>query len=301
MTATLELARFDLMPPPTVIALLARRSAQLQMMPDVAFEAMQFAKNPNCSIAQYAAIVERDLKLTVDILRIANSTLYSPPIPIVNLHQAVVRLGLRECQNLIFASCIRSLMRRISLDEEQIRIVLWQHSFTTGLVATHLNRLFHFGFEGEEFTAGLIHDLGRTLMAAVDCTQFSEIDGLEFDETPDQLLVERAVAGTDHCRLGAWYAVQQQLPRQLAEVMLWHHNPVMASEAKQLTAVIAVADHMANHLQRTRSPVDYEHEKNPFAPVLAQFFDVNFEHQFARTAKVILESAHRDSLAMTQF
>ena len=37
------------MPPPTVIALLARRSAQLPIMPDVAFEAVQLAKNPNCS------------------------------------------------------------------------------------------------------------------------------------------------------------------------------------------------------------------------------------------------------------
>ena len=83
--------------------------------------------------------------------------------------------------------------------------------------------------------------------------------------------------------------------------MLWHYNPATASEAKQLTAIIAVADHLANHLQQTPSPDDYEPEKNPFVRVLAQLFDVKFENQFAHMAKVILESAHRDLLAMTQF
>ena len=301
MSATLELARFDLLPPPTVIALLARRSSQLQMMPDVAFDAMQLSKNPNCSIGQYSAIVERDIKLTVDILKIANSALYSPPTPISNLHQAVVRLGLRECQNLIFSSCIRSLMHRISLDEEMIRVILWQHSFTTGLIATHLNRTFHFGFEGEEFTAGLIHDLGRTLLAVVDCAQFTEVDSLDFDESPNQLFLERTVTGTDHCRLGAWYAIQQQLPRQMAEVMLWHHNPAMASESQHLTALVAVADHMANHLQRTQQSAGYDPQKNPFVSVLAQFCDLKFEKQFAHMATNIMDAAYRDAETMARF
>ena len=39
-------------------------------------------------------------------------------------------------------------------------------------------------------------------MASVDCTQFSEIDALDFDEAPNQSFLERAVTGTDHCRLG---------------------------------------------------------------------------------------------------
>ena len=299
MIAALESAPQDLLPPPTVVARLARRENQLQMLPAVAVDAMQLAKKPDCSISQYATLIERDAKLTVDILKIANSVVYCPPIPIVSLHQAVVRLGLRECQNLIFTACISSLMRRISLDQELIRIVLWQHSFKTALLAMSLNHTFRFGFEGEEFTAGLVHDLGRTLLAVVDCDQFSVVDSLDFDESREQVVREGIVVGTDHCRLGAWYAIQQQLPPQIAEVILWHHQPEMALENPRLTALVSVADHMANHLQRFNESVGYDPASNPYLPTLAKFADPQFEKQFRKMAEPLMDLAQRDSLSMT--
>src|SRR5262249_1369736 len=152
-----------------------------------------------------------DLKLTIDILKITNSVVYCPPTPIVSLHQAVVRLGLRECQNVILAACIKALMQRISLNQEQVRVTLWQHSFHTALLASYLNDTFRFGFEGEEFTAGLIHDFGRTLLAVVDYDHFLSVDPMDFEESASQLFRERVAIGTDHCRLGAWYAIQQRL------------------------------------------------------------------------------------------
>jgi HD-like signal output (HDOD) protein len=300
MLATLEPTDLALVPPPGLVARLAKHADQLRMLPAVATEALELAKNPECSISEFAAVVERDVKLAADMLKIANSALYSPPKPIMNLHRAVLRLGFRECQYLIMTASITSLMNRISLKQQWIRGVLWRHSFNTALLAIHLNRSFHLGFQGEEFTAGLMHDFGRTLMAVAVPEQFEQIDPMDFDESPHILKFEHELIGTDHCRLGAWYAVQQELPDPLPEVLLRHHHPELAREGQKLTALIAVADHMANHLQRFEKSAGYEPAANPFWPILAKFADSHFERHFIETAPALMEEAQRDAENLMQ-
>ena len=300
MLATLDAIDRDLSPPPALAARLARRADQLRMLPAVAMEALEIAKDPECSIAEFAAVVERDVKLATDMLKIANSALYSPTTPVVNLHRTVVRLGFRECQYLIMAASIASLMNRMTMEQEWIRGVLWRHSFNTALLGVHLNRTFHLGFQGEEFTAGLMHDFGRTLLAVVVPEQFQEIDPMEFEESLDTLAHEQSVIGTDHCRLGAWYAIQQQLPIPLPEVILLHHQPELAEEGRRLTTLIAVADHMANHLQRFEEAEGYDAAANPFMPNLAEFGDSHFERHFVESAAALMEEAQRDAENLMQ-
>jgi HD-like signal output (HDOD) protein len=300
MQAIFEETNQRLSPPPALAANLRKQADQLRMLPAVALDALDLAKNPDCSIAEFAAVVERDIKLATDILKIANSSLYSPTTPIVNLHRAVVRLGFQECHSLILTASLSSLMNRISLQEEWIRGVLWRHSFNTALLAIHLNRAFHLGFQGEEFTAGLIHDFGRTLMAVAAPEQFQEIDPMDFDESPELLAREQALIGIDHCRLGAWYALQQELPAPLAEVILLHHQPEQAGHGRRLTALIATADHMANHLQRFDEAKDYDAATNPFWSLLSEDAEPHFARHFVEIAPELMEAAQRDADQLMQ-
>ena len=298
MTATLADTELDLTPPPDIVALVSKRAHKLRMLPAVATEALELAKNPACTISEFATVVERDVKLATDMLKIANSALYCPRSPILNLHRAVVRLGFRECQYLIMTASVSSLMNRLPLEQEWIREVHSRHAFNTALLAVHLNRMFHFGFTGEEFTAGLMHDFGRILIALIAPERYQAIDPMSFVESPEMLEHERALIGTDHCRLGAWYATQQRLPMPLPEVILHHHQPELADEGRKLTTLIAVADHMANHLQRHEEAAGYEANSNPFWPDLSVHADPHVEQHFEELAPVLMEVAQRDAESM---
>lgn len=300
MTAADETASVDFTPPPEITALLSKRAHKLRMLPAIATEALELAKNPDCTISQFAAVVERDVKLASDMLKIANSALYCPASPILNLHRAVVRLGFRECQYLIMTASIASLMNRLPLEQEWIREVHTRHSFNTALLAVHLNRMLQFGFQGEEFTAGLMHDFGRILIAIVAPDRFQEIDPMGFEESPETLERERALIGTDHCRLGAWYAKQQKLPSALSDVILNHHQPELAEEGKVLATLIATADHMANHLQRFEEADGYDPQSNPFWPDLSEHADPRVEKHFFELAPALMEVAQHDAESLLQ-
>lgn len=284
--------------PSYLLERLAKRSNQLRMLPVVASEAIEIANKPNSTIAEFAVVVERDLKLATDMLKIANSTIYNPSTPITNLHRAVIRLGFRECKFLIMAASAAGLMNRISMEQEWVRAVLWRHSFYTALLSIHLNRTFKLGFQGEEFTAGLLHDFGRTLLAIAVPHRFHKVDPMEFDESCAIQEHEQSVIGTDHCQIGAWYALQQQLPSPLPELILCHHRPELAQDGRRLTALVSVADHMANHLHLFGTPDGYLPSSNPYWPILAEFADSRFERTFKEAVPVSMQNAQRDVAAL---
>lgn len=298
MIATAPVADVSLKPPAEIVAALKRRVGNLQMLPAVAQEALQLVKNPNCSINQFTSVVKRDVKLTADILKIANSALYCPVAPILDLNRCVMRIGFRECQYLILNASISSLMNRVTMSQEWVREALWRHSFITALLATRLNRTLHLGFQGEEFTAGLLHDFGRILFAMIVPESFLKFDPVDFDESPELLDREFDATGADHCRLAAWFTHGNQIPAPIPSVILHHHQPELAEKHPQLTALIAVADQLANDWQRLGDQMFEDFTPPSALTLLSNNVTDEFLNGFAALAPTLLNDARRDAEAM---
>lgn len=281
-------------PPEELRTRLLNQTAGWQMLPDIAVKALSMARDPNCSIKEFSMVIETDPKLATEILRITNSAFYAARSPILNLKQAVARLGFAHCRNVILAASLGSAMRRIPLAEAWMQLVLWRHAVMTGVIAVALNKQFGLGFIGEEFTAGLIHDVGRSLLGVIAPNHFSAADPLDFEESAGFLNREREVFRTDHCELGAWFISHNKLPEPLVEVVGWHHAPERAGEHRKLVATTAVADHMANYMQRQGTADGYQPEENPALPIL-------FENsggplvEFCQAAPAIMSQAMREA------
>jgi HD-like signal output (HDOD) protein len=237
-------------------------------LPVAATRAMIVAKNPDSSLAELSAIIERDPALAADVLKLANSALFRRGSGDSNLHQAVVRLGMRECQNLILAVGMRSLFRSVPPARQEAFEALWQHSFLTACLCRRLDQALGLNLKGDEFASGLAHDIGRVVLALGSPEHAAAADPLDFDEGPEILLREHAVLGTDHCHFGAWFANMNNLPGALISAVQFHHTPESAQHHRPLVALVAVADHMANYYQRQQQVEGYEAAANPSWPVL---------------------------------
>ena len=262
----------------------------LFVLPAVATEAMQLAQDVNCSLSDFACLIEKDVKLTTSILTLSNSVLYSPTQPVSSVHQAIVRLGLQQVRNLIMSACAKGLVQSVSLKQEWIRDLLWSHSFTTATACMYMNRAFALGFYGEEFTAGLLHDFGRTALAVVAEDDFRDADPLDFIEADGFLERERQVFGTDHCEFGAWLAEEMKLPEQLVEAIRWHHDPKNELvENKKLVLLVAAADHVANHIQRFDEAADYVPQDNAAIQELSKQFGSGISENFLTISDKLIE------------
>lgn len=234
----------------------------LVMLPAVAVEAMDMANDPDCSVSEFVSVIEKDAGLVTDILSLSNSSIYGASFEIKSVQQAVVTIGSAQCQNLIISSSIKSLNRKLPPSVEWARDVLWQHSVHVATISRYLNRTLKLGFDGEEFSGAMIHDVGRLLLAATAPDIFDTVDRLTFCESDSTVEMERRMIGTDHCEIGGWFAESSKLPEPLVDVIRHHHEPWNAETHSRLVYLIAAADHIANHLLHNDSPDDYLMEGN---------------------------------------
>lgn len=260
------------------------------MLPSVANEALAMAQDSECRADEFAQVVERDPNLVTDLLTLANSAVFSCGRSVATVQQAVVRLGLRQCRNLILNTCISSAMKNLPLQQAWVRELVWEHSYRTATACTHLNRQLRLGFQGEEFTAGLLHDFGRLLLAIVAPDTFAEADPLEFEEDAELLERERQLIGTDHTAFGAWFADHNGLPPALAAAIRYHHGGSEPDHPDaKLIALTIVGDDMANHLQRVGEAAGYEPEKNPGILALSDCVTGDLAARFIGQASQIME------------
>jgi HD-like signal output (HDOD) protein len=231
-------------------------------LPDTATRAMALANDPDANFADLARLIEADTAIATGLLRVANSALYTGGAPAVKLHKAVVRLGMFQCKNLIVAIGMKSLFRKMTPKAREQCEALWHHGYVTGFLCGQINRSFRLGFDGEEFSAGLLHDLGRILLvlADADCAARSEV--MDFSEDGDKLERERIAIGVDHAALGGWFGEHSKLPDTLIQTMRLHHELDLTADVHKLVALVASADHMANHLQRGEEITAYNPEGN---------------------------------------
>ena len=128
-----------------------------------------------------------------------------------------------------------------------------RHSLFVAILASALDKSLSLGFAGEEFTAGIMHDIGRIIVCGKIPEQFLRFDPLTFEESSDLLAREQLILGIDHCRIGALFATKNNFSLSTTRAILNHHHPEKEEDCPKLVALIACADDLANHIQNDRN------------------------------------------------
>ena len=156
-------------------ALVLRRIANddlvLPAMPMVGVKALQVLRSPNGSLHSAAQVLENDPLLSARILRIANSAAYATRESAISVTQAVARLGTRTMESVLVEASAQGVFASKNREINAACQRLWEHSLATGLLARDLAILV-FGLAGQDFSqaaflAGLLHDIGKPVLAAV--------------------------------------------------------------------------------------------------------------------------------------
>ncbi len=201
------------------------------------------------SSADTIQIIECDISLTAQILKIVNSASYGLNKPIETLAQAVIFLGEGELFRLAVQACAGSVLKNALPFYESEPGVLWAHSLKTGLAAKYLAPLVKESINAEiAFTGGILAEIGKLVIGQFLMTRQEEIyDFLNKDESFDNfLLLERKFLGTDHCQVGGELAIHWKLPEVLCQCIANHHSPRLAKdEFKSHAYIVHISDMVA--------------------------------------------------------
>jgi len=148
--------------------------------------------------------------------------------------------------------------------------------------------------QGEEYAAGLIHDVGRLLLRLAEPAKAALADPMDFQESMDLIVRENQELGTNHATLGAWFTDDMRFPASIVSSIRFHHQPEEATESLCLSALIAAADEIANHYQRRGSLIGYDIEQNKGITLLEDHGVFDAREKLKVSLGKVMERAFRD-------
>ncbi|HUX07362.1 MAG TPA: HDOD domain-containing protein [Acidobacteriota bacterium] len=213
----------------------------LSTLPEVIKKIIELTSDPNISIAKVEEAISTDPVISTRLLRIVNSAYYSFFREITSIRQAIVVLGLDATKNLVYGTSIITAFGRHSKIERFPFEGFWQFSVATGNISRTLSSLLDYHFYQEAFLAGLVHDIGKIVLASYRPLLFEEAIHNAYEHGVPLREAEEAVLGFNHSEVGQRLAVRWRLPRLLEEVIAFNENPRIASDYGEVTCVVRLA------------------------------------------------------------
>lgn len=209
-------------------------------------------KNPEASTATVGKIIARDVSMSAKILQLVNSAFFSLPQTIIDPTQAVVMLGVETIRDLVLAIGIFSQFDPAKLERFELNN-LWHHSQRVSSLAKTI--VLDSGGDKKQVNhaliAGLIHDIGRLVLADNLPDQYEQLIDRCSPRKASLYEMEIAELGTSHAHVGAYLLGVWGLPDPVIQGVIGHHDLWIS---KQKPSLVQVAVHVANVLDYQAHP-----------------------------------------------
>jgi putative nucleotidyltransferase with HDIG domain len=244
---------------------IAEGAFELPMLPEVASMVMAATQDESCDARRLSRMIHRDAALAGHVLKLANSPLYAPTVPIVSLQQAVSRLGMKKIREMALVAACQAKVFRVPGQDARVR-QLFRHSVAAAAYAQEIARMRRWNVE-EAFLCGLLHDAGKPVLLQL----LVEV-GRELDLGVDASLVEDVVDEM-HGSVAGRLVEGWHLPARVAETIVYHHRPHEAPSAAQTAMLTGIADDLAHFALQSRPVTEQELRAHPLLVPLNLYRD----------------------------
>jgi len=197
------------------------------------------------SASDVADVVMQDTVLTANILRIVNSPVYHFSKRIDTVSRAISIIGLNDLYSIATAVIASKVFSDIPNQLTSIE-TFWRHSICTGLIARRLAKQCRVLHVERLYVAGLLHDIGSLLLYGACPEKAGEALMIANGDEDILYQAENDLFGFNHATLGAHLFHSWKLPQTLINTIAMHHAPLEAGEDMMESAILHVADWLAN-------------------------------------------------------
>jgi putative nucleotidyltransferase with HDIG domain len=196
---------------------------------------LRLLDHPAASTTAVGQEIARDQVLSAKVLRLVNSGFYGFSRPITTIPHAMLLLGFGLVRTLVLTTGVLDLMERSTRR-------LWTHSLRCAQGCAILARRLDLVDVEEIGVAGLLHDLGKVVLAQNLPTETRRIAERVQARGVAPHAAELDVLGVTHAQIGGWLLAKWQLPPLVVEPVRDHHSFCPHHAAAERTAVVHLAD-----------------------------------------------------------
>ncbi|MCU0587896.1 MAG: HDOD domain-containing protein [Syntrophobacteraceae bacterium] len=230
---------------PPSLAEIIESAERLPPFPDVVWKVAPLIRKM-APLQEIESVIKYDQVIAARVLAMSQSPLYARKRAVSSLQDAIVALGDQQLLVVILTACSTRYFTGDGLGYDLRAGELWDHAIASGLMSEIVAR--HVGCKNilTAYTAGLLHDIGKTVLNFHVKAYFESIlnevktQGISFIEA------EQRILGIDHEQLGALIARRWRFPADVTTAIGHHHRPLEVEEHADLTALVYVVNRMVS-------------------------------------------------------
>ena len=220
-----------------LVRVIGTESLDFPPFPDLARKLDALLKKGDPDMMQVVQLVERDPALVRRIWMAGSSATFTTSPD--NLHQAISRIGLDALWRIGMSICVYSPVFRVAGYQAHADAIR-EHGVVVGEMAAWLSGKPR----GEEYIAGLLHDIGKLVVYRAAANKDRE-------RRPSEDLLQR-VLDQHHSEVSLLAASAWSLGEGVLEAIGFHHSPetenpsarvLWAADVAAITAALGTAEH----------------------------------------------------------
>ena len=197
----------------------------LPVLPQVAMRITERMQSPTATIDEVSTLIKSDIGLTSKILRLANSSYYSIPNGVTDVHKALQYLGFNTVAQLVLTSSVFGSFKTQGIRDFPLK-PFWAHSFAVGLFSEITARSLQLKNPSDSFVGGLMHDMGKLILLETAPELLSKIIKSAQEQDSSFISAELALQQPTHVQLGVELAKHWNLPLTISLSIQHHHDAV---------------------------------------------------------------------------
>jgi putative nucleotidyltransferase with HDIG domain len=185
----------------------------------------ELIRHDDTEIGEYEAVVQVDVALTANLLRLANSAYFGFARKIGSVREAITLLGPRRLFQLGAMAAVEAVVPPTLPGYGIDSRVYWLHSVAVAVLSERVAKERKLAAPALTFTAGLLHDIGKLVISSFLAGHAEDLRKSIAAGHASLLQCERDLLGGDHASIGADVAATWNLPEEVARVIAYHHEP----------------------------------------------------------------------------
>ena len=240
---------------------------KLVSLPAIVVKINQLLNDPNSTAADIAHLVGQDPVLTARLLKLVNSPFYNFPSSVDTLSMAITILGTRQLRDLVIATTLVTHFKPapgVNFDLEKF----WCHSITAGIAARTIAIAQNIANSERLFIAGLLHDIGKMIMSLLLPRETESLNRVNNNPSIRIDNPEEQIFGFSHSQLANELLASWHFPETISQPIFHHHDLECNKEFAVDTAIVHIANVIANNIQAPVSRDDDTILKNEALQIL---------------------------------
>lgn len=222
------------------------RQEDLPTLPVIMTRILEVVEDEGASATDLTEILDRDPPISAHVLRLANSAFYGLRHKVDSIRGAVVVVGFEAVRMLALATSVFDTLserEQFALDPGDF----WLHSLGAAKAAQFMaDRCPRVRAGASCFTAGLLHDMGKYVLALALGARYRSLVEEAAGRETDLCRVEEKALGATSAEVGGWVAERWRLPPVLRQPIAWQNRPgACRGEHAREAAIVSAASDLA--------------------------------------------------------